>query len=59
MEQMTINLRRYDGCYHNFFAYRLSELEKEGWYILDMDLDKKSQKGWVILQRKEKKNASK
>ena len=55
-EQKIITLSSLDGKFYNFFntpgsiGSLKSHLE-EGWRILDMQINKDSQSGWVLLER--------
>ena len=55
-EQKLIKLRRTDGQYANFFYTpnsidSLDSFLRDGWIVIEMEIDKENQSGWVLLER--------
>lgn len=56
MEQMIIKLIRHDGQFYNFFNTpgsidSLKSFLDRNWVVKEMDINKQSQEGWVLLER--------
>ena len=54
--QKIITLRSSDGEFYNFFntsgsTESLNGYLCDGWIVLDMEIDKERQKGWVLLEK--------